>query len=389
MAALAKAADTIDKTLTRTFEIVDVGTEAAVNVAETTGKTAEGVASTVKHAVGIADETTGAINQATKAMHLYSERQAEATKTKTEAVKQAQPEVTDAQAKELVTQAKTDAQITEHQGQKQVAKEERKTEVAKADTEVTRAKMLTAIENAKSKLEIEKDAAAKKVLDAERDLQNKMEQREFKRLQEKANRDKKNANIEADVKKHNLQVQNKLTEEEHKLNNEREAADRKYQLANSLSKQLHEAKLLIQHQENAAFVKRISIVNEQRNKCIDIGYGKRWFFGFKKLDGELPNTFYIADRLKTKKDGNIVNVTHKKQKNEKGEDGPYAYYTEDGTMIDNLNDYTYYDGTRKQFTKLPAIEGGKRKTRKPIRKTRRRKRSNTKKRRNSSHLLKL
>lgn len=399
MAALAKAADTIDKTITRALNIVDVGTETAVNVANTTGKTTEGVASTVKHAVGIADETTGAINQATAAMHSYSERQAEATKTKTEAVKQAQPEVTDAQAKELVTKANTQIQITVEKGQTEVAKEERKTEVAKADTEVTRAKMLTAIENAKSKLEIEKKKANSEVVHAEFKLQNKMAKRESemkqeqakresKMKQEQAKRDIKDANIEFDVKKHNMEMQNKHTEEEHKLNNEREAADRKLQLANSLSKQLHEAELLIQHQQNAAFVKRISAENEKINKCIDIGYGRKFSLGFlrvftyKKLDGELPKTFYIATHLK--KDGNIVKVTHKKNEHD-----VYAYYTEDGTMIDNLNDYTYHAGTTMQLLDLkPPSKGGKRKTRKPIRKTRRRKRSNTKKRRNYSHLLK-
>ena len=370
--AAKKAVETIGKTLTRTLDIVNASTEIVVdgvnttkNVAGTTGKTAEEVASTVKHAVGIATETTGAIREVTAAMHSYSERQAEATKTKTEAVKQAQPEVTDAQAKELVTKAKTDAQITDQQGQTEVAKEEKKTEVAKAHTEVTKAKMLAAIENAKSKLEIDKTKAARDVRKAESDLKREMAKRDIT----------------------DMQVQNKLTEEEHKLNNEREAADRKLQLANSLSKQLHEAELLIQHQENAAFVKRISIVNEQRNKCIDIGYGKRWFFTYKKLDGELPKTFYIATHLK--KDKNIVKVTHKK--NEKD---VYAYYTEDGTMIDNLNDYTYHAGTTMQLLDLkppsnPFFKGGKRKTRKPIRKTRRRKRSNTKKRRKPSHLLKL
>ena len=79
MAALLKAADTIDKTITRALDIVDAGTETAVNaantvktVANTTGETVEGVASTVKHAVGIADETTGAIKEVTAAMHSYS-----------------------------------------------------------------------------------------------------------------------------------------------------------------------------------------------------------------------------------------------------------------------------------------------------------------------------
>jgi hypothetical protein len=373
MAALAKAADTIDKTITRALDIVNVGTETAVNaantvknVANTTGETVEGVASTVKHAVGIADETTGAIKEVTAAMHSYSKRQAEVAKAKTEAVKKAQSKVIEANARKIAVNAETDAQIADQKGQTEVAKEERK-------TEVTRAKMLKAIENAKSKLEIDKKKAARDVRKAESDLK-----------QEVAKRDIKDANIEFDVKIHSMEMQNKYTEEEHKLNNEREAADRKLRLANLLSQQLHEAELLMKNQENDTFVRRITFENEKKLKCLDIGYGKKPFFGYKKLDGELPKTFYIATHLKKDK-SIIVKVTHKKNEHD-----VYAYYTEDGTMIDNLNDYTYRDGTTMQLLDLkPPSKGGKRKTRKPIRKTRRRKRSNTKKRRNSSHLLKL